>query len=239
MMIHPIVMRITSRRLGGGAAIAMGQMTPLFLLPRMWTTTTTTTTATRPKRQPQLHNFSTTVATTTTPTAVSKQHQSLHQFPSVAAFSSSATAATKKKTKSKIPLDLPEELAGYDQDRTVFIKICYTEHDVEEGDIVTTKFHWDSICATAEEMFGRPVDDGSLEYYNGDDWIQLKPFELYDVLKFYPCTSTKPLPLRIPALFDEEYGTRNDVVKMKKITPSMRKRQRDILKWDRHDINGS
>ena len=145
-------------------------------------------------------------------------------------FSSEQSSTQKATTRPWIQDEVPPEIADYGPDRTVYLKICYAEQDIEEGDIVESKFHWESILETTQEMFGCRTDTGNLEYYNGDDWFQLKPFRLYDVLKYYPCTSVKPLPLRIPDLFDEEYGTRNDVVKMKKITPQMRKRQKEIMK---------
>jgi hypothetical protein len=150
-------------------------------------------------------------------------------------FHSSAEAASKRNKKSPLiwgdsdipPPDLAEK---YGPDRLIYLKICYTEHDIEEGDIVKSQFFWDSIIETTEEMFGYKTDDGSLEYYNGEDWFQLKPFRLYDVLKYYACTSDEPLPVRIPALYDEEYGTRNEAIKIKKVTPDMRKRQRELMK---------
>jgi hypothetical protein len=144
---------------------------------------------------------------------------------------------TKKKSiKQEVAEELENEYKDiYNKKTRIFIKLCYTDHDIEEGDIVKSYFHYDDILETAEEEFGVEIDGNpkknyKLEYYNGEDWIKLVPYRLYEVLQFFPCTSIKPLPIRVPALYDEEYGTRNDVVKLKKVTPDMRKKQMEYIK---------
>jgi hypothetical protein len=163
-----------------------------------------------------------------------------HTMAATASFSTaSAKAKTlfqKKKSKKQIIAKLMEKEynSAYNKEKTVFLKLCYTDHDLEEGDIVKAKFHWDSIVAVTTEEFGistsTGTDGSALEYNNGEDWIKLLPYRLYEVLQFFPCTRRAPLPVRIPKLYDEEYGTRNDAVKMRKVTPEMRKKQLDFVR---------
>jgi hypothetical protein len=138
-----------------------------------------------------------------------------------------------KKSKRQELADMIEQeyRSVYNRTKTIYIKLCYTEHDIEEGDIVKAKFHWDSIIDVTSEEFGIETTNGLLEYYanENEDWVKLVPYRLYEVLQYYPCTRKEPLPVRVPSLFDEEYGTRNDLMKLKKVTPEMRKKQKQIV----------
>ena len=191
------------------------------------------------------YRYSSYLSTATTTTTTTTNDRRMRYFTSAATStdkSSSDSDTTmddedvipkKKKVKSKrqeISDAFESEYKSiYNRSKTIYIKLCYTDHDVEEGDIVKAKFHWDSIVNITSEEFGLETTNGKLEYYANEDWVKLVPYRLYEVLQFYPCTRKQPLPLRVPSLYDEEYGTRNDLMKLKKVTPEMRKKQKAMV----------
>lgn len=79
----------------------------------------------------------------------------------------------------------------------IYLKACWSEDDLEEGDIVKAQLNWADIIAQADDLFG---SHQNLEYYDGDDW---KALVSLDDLKPLPFTK-RPIPIRIPDLFQQD-----------------------------------
>jgi hypothetical protein len=116
----------------------------------------------------------------------------------------------------------------------IHLKACWNDDDLLEGDVVHTTFSLQDIQQEAQDLFG---SNEQLEYYNGDDWCRLDEQSLREipaVLNELKESSTSagygsgklpPLPIRVPSLYDEEYGMENDLVKLRKLTPEQMQAQ--------------
>ena len=176
------------------------------------------------RHQRRYVSTNTTTSSTTTTTTTKTDERRMKEY----------IKRDKVRAERQVTADLLERdyKDTYNRDKTIYLKLCYTEYDLEEGDIVKAKFHWDSIVDVTSEEFGMETTttSGKLEYYVDEDWVKLLPYRLYEVLQYYPCRNRKhALPVRIPSLWDDEYGTRQNLVKMKKVTPEMRKNQKELV----------
>jgi hypothetical protein len=118
----------------------------------------------------------------------------------------------------------------------IHLKACWNDDDLQEGDVVQTPFSLEDIQQEAQDLFG---SNELLEYFNGEDWCRLDEQSLREIpsvlneLKeslasagYGSSGKLPPLPIRVPSLYDEEYGMENDLVKMRKMTPEQMQAQR-------------
>jgi hypothetical protein len=123
-----------------------------------------------------------------------------------------------------------------DTNNKIYLKACWNDDDLQEGDIVQSQLTLEDIQQQAVDMFGLYSDDDSnnanhqlstLEYYNGHDWRPLTQQAIGSEIRnnTLATSSSLPLPIRIPSLFDEEYGLNNEFIKLRKATPEDMKQE--------------
>jgi hypothetical protein len=161
------------------------------------------------------------------------------EFPLWNSVPNAATTARPLTTTTATSSD-QEHHGGAQSERSstisrIHLKACWNDDDLQEGDVVQTPFNLHDIQQEAQDLFG---SNEQLEYYNGDDWCRLDEqslreipavlIELKETLASsgYGSGKLPPLPIRVPSLYDEEYGMENDLVKMRKMTPEQMQAQR-------------
>lgn len=142
----------------------------------------------------------------------------------------SFSSLLEQKESGKKDHHAPESKSTMPQ--LIFLRACWNDHDLEEGDMVKTILDQQDMQDQALDLFG---SNEALEFYDGEDWTLLTAESMdmiQDLVSNHQKKSAKAytLPIRVPSLYDEDYGTENDLVKVRKLTPEDMLKQQELEK---------